>query len=87
MPTESKGMNGTIRLLAYVGGVIALLITIYTVFHVPLATAIQEEAVKRQSEDTIIRLAMAESFGEIKTMLAEQRADIKYIKKETANGK
>lgn len=84
-----NGMNGTMKLLGWVGGIVGLLITIYCTFHVPLVSAINDEVKTRQSEDIRIQRELSQciatnkdTLAEIKIMLAEQRADIKYIKRE-----
>lgn len=43
--------NGYIPYVAGIIGIITFLITLYTVFHVPLVNAISQEASARQAED------------------------------------
>ena len=81
-------MNGSMKLIGWVGGIVALLITIYATFHVPLSNAIQDTKSYCAAEDVVIRkeitavcMENARDHGEIKTLLAEIKADLRYLKR------
>jgi hypothetical protein len=84
-----NGINGGMKIISWTGGVVALLITIYATFHVPLSNALQETKAYCASEDTAIRKELAavclknsEDHSEMKTMLAEIKTELRYIRKE-----
>lgn len=77
-----NGMNGSMKLITWVGGVVGLLITIYVTFHQPLANAIAKESEIRQACDMEISKEQTKVNQEILICLSELKSDIKYIKVE-----
>ena len=84
---NGDGVNGTFKILGWIGGAIAFLITIYTVFHVPMVDAIDKERDCRIEGDAEIRQEVARKLDKISeqnmrtaTILAELRSDMRYIK-------
>lgn len=82
-------MNGAMKIIGWVGGVVSLLIVIYATFHVPLSSAIQDTKAYCATEDAIIRkevqaicMENAKDHGDIKAMLSEIKTELKYIRKE-----
>ena len=52
--SNGNGTNGTFKILGWIGGAIAFMITIYTVFHVPVLQAIDKVAECSQTRDNEI---------------------------------
>jgi hypothetical protein len=52
---SDNGLNGSMKLISWVGGIVGLLITIYSVFYVPQNKAIAAESLLRQQGDDEIR--------------------------------
>ncbi len=66
-------VNGSMKLISWTIGIVVFLITIYSVFHVPLVKAIADEAEARQAGDTTI----SEKIG---TKIEKLQSDITDIK-------
>lgn len=85
----SNGTNGAMKLISWTGGIVALLITFYVQFHVPLANAIAQETRARQEKDVMLQENLNKAVVEQKDInkdillaLKEIQVDLRYIKKE-----
>ena len=88
MSKDGNGTSATIKVIMFVLAVLGSGITIYSVFHAPLARAITDETTCRQAEDTRLHEALTkaiqdqqETNAETKVVLAQLLVEMKYINK------
>jgi len=85
---SKDGTSATMKVIMFILAVLGSGITIYSVFHAPLAKAIAEETTCRQVEDTKTRDNLTKAIqdqqntnSETKVILAQLLVEMKYINK------
>ena len=83
------GKDNAMKLIGFVVGIVAVLITVYSTFHVPVSNAIQDtkaycvkEIAEVRKEQQLFCSENSKDHSDIKVTLAEIRADLKYLRRE-----